>query len=164
MKKTARVFFLFLLFSVFVTGCGKSADLASATPEPVATPKNHMKTITIYSIDTDTLDLIPVSVKKEEKKQSAEYIVDLVKNNLSEYSIETPALKKDGRNLYVSFSSKGEPVQNCSKKVEKLILECFANSLLDNIKSCKNIIFQMDGKAYKSDNLQFGKEEIYASR
>jgi hypothetical protein len=154
---------VFLL--ILLTGC-KEGSAASASPEQTvsASPGNQMKIITIYSIEPDTLELVPVYVKKENKKKSPEYIVALVKNNLSAYDIKIPALKKKGKNLYVSFSAEGEPVKNCNKKVEKLILECFANSLLDNIKSCENIILQIDGNAYESDNFKFGKEEVYASR
>jgi hypothetical protein len=148
---------------LILTGCLGKTDSAS-THVPAATPKNHMKVITVYSIEPDSLQLVPVSVKKEKDKPTAEYIVSLVKSNLSAYNIKTPVLKKKGKKLYVSFSSKGEPVKNCNKKVEKLILECFANSLLDNVSSCRDIIFQIDGEAYISDNFEFGADEIYASR
>lgn len=161
--KRIYTFILIAGLLLVMTGCQEEKNEISVTTS-VPTPKNHMEIINIYSIDPDTLTLVPVSVKKEDGKLSAEYIISLVLNNLSEYNIRTPELKKSGKKLYVSFSSKGEPVKNCNKKVEKLILECFANSLLDNIETCEDIIFQVEGNAYKSDNFDFKRDEVYTSR
>lgn len=156
--------FMFVSLCILLTGCAFFSDTAAA---PASTPileKNRIETITVYSINSDSQTLVPVSVRKGKEKISEKYIVSLVLNNLMEYQIEPPVIKKKGKRLYLSFSSKGEPVRNCNKKLEKLILECFANSIMDNIESCHDIIFQVEGKAYKSDNLEFGQDEIYLSR
>lgn len=157
---------LLLLFSALffcLTGCSHEQEKESLSPA-IPTPKNHMETITVYSVDPDSLTLVPVSVKKGKEAISEKYIISLVLSNLIEYQIKTPVLRKKGKRLYVSFFPGGEPVKNCNRKLEKLILECFANSLLDNIESCHDIIFQVNGRAYKSDNFEFGPEEIYLSR
>lgn len=162
MLKRIRTLFTLAVFIFLFTGCGPTEETPPAAGMP--TPKNHMETITVYSVNPDSLTLVPVSVKKGKEAISEKYIVSLVLNNLMEYQIEPPVLKKRGNKLYVSFSSSGEPVKNCNEKLEKLILECFANSLLDNIESCHDIIFQVNGNAYKSDNLEFGRDEVYTSR
>ena len=44
-----------------------------------------------------------------------------------------------------------------------MILECFANSLLDNVDACSKVVFRKGGKAYKSENMELGLNEVYAS-
>lgn len=163
MVRRLQSVFMFVSLCILLAGCSYFSDSA-AVPTSIPTPKSNIETITVYSINSDAQMLVPVSVRKEKEKMTEEYIVSLVLNNLLEYQIEPPVIKKKGNRLYVSFSSGGEPVKNCNKKLEKLILECFANSLIDNIETCHDIIFQVDGKAYKSDNLEFGQDEVYLSR
>lgn len=155
--------FIFVSLCILMTGCVHNPNTATV-PTSMPTQENQIETITVYSINPDSQTLVPVPVRKGKEKISEKYIVSLVLNNLMEYQIKPPVIKKKGNRLYISFSSEGEPVKNCNKKLEKLILECFANSIIDNIETCHDIIFQVDGKAYKSDNLEFGKEEIYSSR
>lgn len=162
MRRIANVC-LITVFLLALTGCSDRAD-NPPVPTALPTPENQVETILVYSIDPDSLTLIPVAVKKEDKKITARYIVSLVLNNLGEYNIEEPVLRRDGHRLYVSFSQEGEPVRNCKRKVEKLILDCFANSLLDNIEPCSEVVFQINGEAYKSKNFDFKKNEVYTSR
>ena len=65
--------------------------------------------------------------------------------------------------VVVSFDSKAKPVKRCSKQMETLILNCFASSLLDNVKDCKKIIYRCKNKRYKSSHRSFGFNEVYAS-
>lgn len=163
MVRRLRLLFIFVSVCILLAGCVHTPD-APTVPTSMPTQENRIETITVYSINSDSQTLVPVSVRKGKEKISEKYIVSLVLNNLMEYQINPPVIKKKGNKLYLSFSSEGEPVKNCNKKLEKLILECFANSLIDNIETCHDIIFQVDGKAYKSDNLEFGQDEIYLSR
>lgn len=154
-----------IIFCLSFTGCqNNESNVSQEMHTAVPTPANNMKTLTIYSIDSDTMSIIPVSIRKGSKRISAEYIVSLVMDNLSENQISMPAMSKKGKCLFVSFSSTGEPVQGCDKKMEHLILECFSNSLLDNLKDCSKIVFRVEGKAYKSKNYKFDLNEVYASK
>lgn len=162
-RRVVEVFFAFIGILVFLTGCGVETEEIKPAPTEGQKIGKIMEIVTIYSVDPDLLTLIPVSVKKE-KDISAEYIVSLLIANLHEYDIKTPLLTKKGKKMYISFSSGGAPAEKCNKKVERLILECFSNSILDNVDSVHDIVFQMDGKAYESRNFSFGKNEIYSSR
>lgn len=160
MKKVISVLLFAVILVLGVSGCEDS----KVTPTPAApTPKNNMKTLTIYSINADNTTLIPLSVKRGTEKMSEKYIASLVLENLNEQEIIIDDVKKEGKTVVLSFSSKGRPIQKCSETMENLILECFANSLLDNVKGCSEVIFRCDGKAYKSKNQSFGLNEVYAS-
>jgi len=122
-----------------------------------------METLTIYSIDSDSMSLIPVVVKKQKETLSAEYITYLVTQNLEDEDIRIDYVEQEKDTVIVSFSSKGKPVTRCSKKMENLILNCFASSLLDNVVNCEKIIYRCEDKAYKSEHRSFKRNQIYAS-
>ena len=50
---------------LLLTGCGKEQNVSSASPLP--TQKSTMETLTIYSIDSDSMSLIPVVIKKQKE-------------------------------------------------------------------------------------------------
>jgi hypothetical protein len=144
-----------------LAGCG------AQTPEPTASPlptqKSTMETLTIYTIDSDSMSLTPVVVKKQKDTLTPEYIVSLVEQNLDDDEIGIDYAEQRGDAVIVSFLSGQKPVKGCSKKMEKLILNCFAGSLLDNVPDCTQIIYRCEDKAYKSEHRSFGRDEVYAS-
>lgn len=154
---------IFCVMAVMMTACGKKPENKNATSSAVTAKRSTMETITIYSINSDTMSLIPVSVKKVSNNNSIDYICSLVQENLDEKDIHITECKQSGKKVIVSFSSQGKPVKNCSSKMEDLILESFANSLLDNVDGCESIIFRCDGDAYVSSQHSFEKNEVYAS-
>ena len=157
---------LFFVLSLVLTACqkGTNTNTQSGTSAAVSTKRSEMETITIYSINSDTMNLIPVSVKKESDSNSITYICSLVKENINIKNLEPTECTMSADKGIISFSSQGKPIKKCSEKMEKMILECFANSVLDNVEGCEQVIFRMDGKAYQSPNLSFGKNEVYASK
>lgn len=158
--KQIRVLAGLLVLLLLLTGC-ESKPEEPIGPTNAPTPQKQMETITIYTVNPDTLTLVPVSVKKEEEEITAQYITELVLSNLHEYDIAEPKLDQKGKKLYVSFMSE---IKDCDKKVERLLLDCFANSLLDNIEACHDVVFQVNDKPYKSKNFKFKRDEVYKSR
>lgn len=146
---------------LLLSGCG--GENAVSTESPLPTQKSTMETLTIYSIDSDSLALVPVVVKKQKQTYSAEYITYLVTQNLDDDDIRIDHVKQEKGMVVVSFSSQGKPVTGCSKKMESLILNCLASSLLDNVPGCEKIIYRCEDKAYKSEHRTFELNEIYAS-
>ena len=150
MKKFRTVFTFLIVAVVFVlSGCmeeGKAWTDTDPSAMPVPTKASSIETVSIYSVNSDNMTLIPVSVRKEMQDPTPDYVADLVMENLNEED-----------------SSKGKPVKGCGSKMETLILEAFANSLLDNVEDCEKVIFRCDGKEYKSSQYSFGKNEVFAS-
>ena len=156
------LFGIMIIICSVLSGCQKEKSELPTTTAAVAT-RSPMETITIYSINSDTMSLIPMPVKKISDKNDVEYICSLVLENLDEQEVKVTDCQHLGNTVVISFSSKGQPITGCSRKMEKLILDAFANSILDNVADCDGIIFQCEGKAYKSDYRSFGKDEMYAS-
>lgn len=166
MKKLKSLLFSCCLFMTFVmmAGCeGTQGKEVEGTPTPVPTQKIKIETLAIYSINSDNMTLIPVSVRKGFQKLSPSYVAGLVMENLNEENIAITDIYQKGKKVIVSFDPDGKPVKNCTAKMETLILEAFANSLLDNVKNCSQVIFRCDGKEYKSDQYSFGLNEVFAS-
>ena len=156
-----KIMAILMVGLLLLNGCGEASEIPAKTA--LSTPKSTMKTLTIYSIDSDTMSLIPVVVKKEEKTLTAEYITYLVTQNLEDEDVVVDHVEQRKTTVVVSFDSKAKPVKSCSKEMETLILNCFASSLLDNVKNCENIIYRCKNKRYKSSHRSFGFNEVYAS-
>lgn len=166
MEKLKSLLFSCCLFMMIVmmAGCeGTQGKEVDETPTPVPTQKIKIETLAIYSINSDNMTLIPVSVRKGSQKLSPSYVAGLVMENLNEENIAITDIYQKGKKVIVSFDPGGKPVKNCTAKMETLILEAFANSLLDNVKNCSQVIFRCDGKEYKSDQYSFGLNEVFAS-
>ena len=81
-----KIMAILMVGLLLLNGCGKASEIPAKTA--LSTPKSTMKTLTIYSIDSDTMSLIPVVVKKEEKTLTAEYITYLVTQNLEDEDVK----------------------------------------------------------------------------
>ncbi len=162
MRRIIGIIFLVGMFGI-MTGCQEEKNVPATTAVPTQSTVK-IETITVYSINSDTMTLIPVSVRKTNGGQlTAQSITSLVQSGLNDDRIKVDDVIVENEKVIVSFSSKGRPVKDCNKKMENLILECFSNSLLDNVKSCKKVIFRCDGKAYHSSQYNFSINEVYAS-
>lgn len=164
-KKYNRILLCLTVFVIAVmTGCMGAEQAETA---PTATPgqpkQKTMETLAIYSINSDTMTLIPVSVKKDAMELSPYNVAYLVLHNLNEEDIELDDVYQEDKRVIVSFGANGKPLKNCGPKMETLILEAFANSLLDNVENCEQVVFRCEGKEYKSSQYSFGKNEVFAS-
>lgn len=136
--------------------------------EDIIEPNNDKNTsnneIFIYGIQGETLESEQVGVLiPEEAEITADYIVNQVVEVFAEDSIEIgiDSVIVEGDNVIVSFQSDKAPLYNVGSGVESTILDSFAMSLLDNIETCKNVIFRVEGKAYQSGHIELGIDEIY---
>lgn len=156
-----KIMAILMVGMLLLSGCGEEPIQPAKSALP--TQKSTMKTLTIYSIDSDTMNLIPVLIKKPEKALTAEYITYLVTQNLEDEDIKVDHVEQTKNTVVVSFKPDAKPIKGCSKQMETLILNCFANSLLDNVKNCENVIYRCKYKRYKSSHRSFAFDEVYAS-
>lgn len=120
--------------------------------------------ILIYGIQSDTLESEQVGVfVPEEIAITPEYVVNQVIEVFREDSIDIgiDSVITEGDNVIVSFQGDKAPLYNVGSGVESTILDSIAMSLLDNIATCKNVIFRVEGKAYQSGHIKLGIDEIY---
>lgn len=109
-----KIMAILMVGLLLLNGCGEASEIPAKTA--LSTPKSTMKTLTIYSIDSDTMSLIPVVVKKEEKTLTAEYITYLVTQNLEDEDVRVDHVEQQKNTVVVSFDSKAKPVKRCSKR------------------------------------------------
>lgn len=150
-----------LTSAIFMMGCQGSVE--NVSPSPFPTQKSSIETLSIYTIDSDTMTLVPVTVDRGDNAITPAYITSLVEGNLEDDSVRVYSAEQEDTRIILSFYADGKPFINCSKKMENLILDCFANSLLDNLDNCNEIVFRCEDKAYKSEHYSFKKNEVYAS-
>jgi hypothetical protein len=156
--KNALLFF-FILFTTCLLGC-EEKDKPSPVPEP--SDYSGIETISLYAIDSDAQDIMQITVENDEKL-TLKTIVSLVIQNLDE-KVEVASTNIEDGKAVVTFSNNTAPIKNCDEKTERLILECFANSILDNLEECSAVIFRSKKGAYKGENFSFGKYEVYATK
>ncbi len=170
-KLTGLLCIVLLLFAL--TACGSdSVD----TPEPTTNqtteqepseepiPSPNMETITVFTIDPANMAIMPSQVKKNEADDSVEYVTELVLQNLEDDEIRIASAISDGDRAIIAFDSESKPVKGCDEEMEDLILECFANSILDNVEGIHSISFCTEKGPYISENKEMAADEIYASR
>ena len=168
--KKSLIYLLLLSISIILLSCSYNSRETIQSQKPQTTAKvslsavDEIKTLTIYSVDTSNMRLIPLTIKKEEEKTSLNEIVDMILENIDIEGIKVTDAHFENNCVIISFSSKGKPIKKCSEKIENLILEAFSNSILENIINCESIIFRMDDKAYKSKNQSFKYKEIYSEK
>ena len=122
----------------------------SDTPEVPET-----KEVLLYGIQNDTLESEQVTVAvPKESKITAEFIVSQVVDVFADDSIEIgiDSVTEEGDKVIVSFLKDKAPLA----KVGSISM-----SLLDNLDTCKNVIFRVEGNAYASGHIELDKDEVY---
>lgn len=140
-------------------------SLVKSTVAPVAVSEgsvSQIKTVSIYTIDSIEEELVPLKVPMSTDRITPEFILDEVLSNIDE-KVEITEIEVENSRIYVSFNNDYAPVKKCSRKFETLILDCVANSLLDNISYINEVVFQCEDGAYHSYNFEFQEDEVYCS-
>lgn len=180
MKNTTRklTVILVLFLIVLTTACTKKVEVKKDTSITIVTPSagqdkqtaksavtpSATKEISIYTMNENTQDVESVSAfVSEDTKITPEFIVDKVTDSLAErlidVGIDSVTTEKD--TVIVSFLSDAPPVVQVDLTIETTILDAIAQSLVDNLPEYPKVIFRIEGKEYKSDNLSFGLNSVY---
>lgn len=144
--------------------------LASDNPDenknPTVAPVADFE-ITIYTLKPENLEKEAVTVLVEaESELSPELIIEQVVDAMEEegFFIGINEILLDGDNVIVDFKSNAAPVCNVGAAAESAILDSIGQSILDNLTQYKNIIFRIEGNAYKTGHLEFGLNEVYIGK
>jgi hypothetical protein len=122
------------------------------------------KELLIYGMQNETLESEQVSVTVPKQSEiTAEFIVGLVVDVFADNSLEIgiDSVTEDGDKVIVSFQKDKAPLINVGSGVEITILDSISMSLLDNLDTCKNVIFRVEGEAYASGHVELGIDEVY---
>lgn len=167
MKRRQLVVCVLLL--MLSMGCSKEEkDRSTSTSNQPAVTQTVTESgevgIQVYTIARDSMESVSEMVylmngEKVTVENILKEVIELFKTNAIEIEINGIKQKKDV--LYISFAKESAPIVDVSKKVEEIILESIAKSLLDNLEDVEKIVFQVDSGAYKSENLELGENEAY---
>lgn len=152
---------------------GTDDSMATVTPDDVVSTGEtteddasaKTKELPIYTINDDSLEAqAAVALIPEKDEITAELVVEAVVNNLEEHSliVGIDAVTVDKDRVIVSFKQGTAPLATVGSGVEATILDCISQSLLDNLDSCKQVIFRAEGKSYESGHIVLGIDEAYA--
>lgn len=168
MKWKKKSLMLILIFLVVMqgTGCAKEqkAGIPEGTSVPAVTVASEENSIQVYTIDEDSMESVSETVylmddEKITAKNIIKEVIDLFDMHSITIHLDTITEKED--TIYISFQKDGAPVHDVSETVEEIILESIAKSLVDNLEGYEKVVFQVEGEAYKSDNIQLEKDEVY---
>ncbi|MCR5824756.1 MAG: hypothetical protein K6G60_10035 [Lachnospiraceae bacterium] len=181
MKKGFILSIVGLIFVTLLAGCLTSSRERMITPTPAeqidvhytpapgtptATPEDippiPKDDIIIYSLDSENLQKIAIPFKIEPGSIT---LFELVKKIVS--SLEDESFSVNIKNAYfeksmaiVDFAEDGAPGIKYPD-YEVAVLDCIAQSIIENYENCTAVIFRVNGEAYSSGNLSFGADEAY---
>ena len=125
--------------------------------------------VNYYTVSNDGMDYMVkdvVASVQDDTDITPEFVMQLVIEGLSDngFVVEYNSATIYGDNVVIDLNGATPPVVGVDEKVEKVMLEAIAFSMLDNIKDCNGVIFHVDGKAYISDNTSYGYDEAFTTR
>lgn len=118
----------------------------------------------IYTINDESLETEDViAYVSADTKITAEVIVDEVVKAFSanSYEVKIESVSQEGDTVVVNFKKDSAPVSGVGASVEIATLDSISYSLLDNLSTCKKVIFRVDGEAYTSGHNEYGINEPY---
>lgn len=181
-KKNIMYVMLCLCVAVLVSGCSlereqdevevtvtpsisKSLSQTPSKEKPTIAPPANME-VTIYTLDSDSLEKEAVTVLMLESELNAEVIVEHVVAAMEDsgFYIGINEIFTQEDAVIVDFAEDAAPVCGVGASVEGSILDIIGQSILDNLLDCKKIIYRIEGKAYQTGHLEFEFDEVYIGR
>ncbi len=143
----------------FKTPTSTPTSIPTNSSEEMPKPKND---ITIYSLNSKNFQKVAISVKVDASTITLFQLVEKITASLEDESffVKAEDAHFEKTTAIVSFSKEGAPTVG-SSEYESSILDCIAQSIIDNYDSCTAVIFRIEDKAYESANFTFGIDEAY---
>ena len=185
MRKRIGVIFGCILVLCMLSGCNKSPKdelpKTTATPNLTITATPSLTDVTpaltvapskstelpIYTLNGDLTELTTVTALLEGESEITEQeVTEAVAEALADNAVyvKVNGVTCENNVVTVDFDSSAPPVSQVGASIEGLILDAFGQSLLDNVAGCIGVSFTVDGEAYASGHLSFGKDDIYMRR
>ena len=181
MNKKNLLFCLLIVLAVVLCACRKDPkepDTPDTEASPTPTAAADKVTIApvisggginlvakmIYTVNASTMRVVSTTVMVREDTEMtpalvADYIVDSLKDeslNLSFDGIEY----SDGV-CVVDFDDSIFTIAGKSSDLEDAILDCIAQSVLDNVEGCTEVIYRIHNEAYSTVNRHFAYDFVY---
>lgn len=118
----------------------------------------------IYTINDETLETEDaIAYVSADTKITAKVIVDAVVEafGANSYEVKIDSVSQEDDTVVVNFKNNSAPVSGVGASAEVTTLDCISYSLLDNLSTCKKVIFRVEGEAYTSGHIELGINEPY---
>jgi len=138
----------------------KKAGSVSSSPTPVQ--PNPTIDLQIYTVNGATAEIEPVTALiPQDAKITARLIVDTVVESLADQSIivQIDSVTTENDKVIVSFKKDKAPYSDMGSGYEAAILDAIAQSLIDNLKEYKKVIYRIENKPYVSGVFEYGIDE-----
>ena len=132
----------------------KENDKESASKNDGDKKENNSQTskkmieLPIYTINDETLETEDtVAMIPADKKITAALIVDEVVKafNANSYEVDIDSVIQEEDMVIVNFKKNSPPVTDVGAAVEATTLDCISHSIIDNLTSCKAVVFRIEG-------------------
>lgn len=192
MQKKNLIYIMLCLFVAFVvSGCGKNDNISPVpteipvqnkpvvtlsgnnaennntnSSEPTIAPLESLE-ITIYSLNSDTLEKEAVSVLVTvEDELTPDLIVEQVVDAMEDegFYLGINNIILEGDSVRIDFKSDAAPVIDVGASVEGSIIDVLAQSILDNLPQYKKIYISIEGGPYHSGHLEYELDDVYLGR
>ncbi len=136
-----------------------TAPTVSPTISEIPEPKND---IIIYSLNSENFEKVAIPVMIDTGKITLYDLVKKISVALEDesFSVKVSNARFEKTTAIVDFAADGTPGAG-SPNYEASILDCIAQSIIENYESCTAVVFRIDGKEYVSSNFSFGIDEAY---
>ena len=143
----------------------QSDETITKTPSEIK-PKANIELL-IYTLNPDNGEIETVTAMISESDEiTPNLIVDEVVESMADKSIVIGIenITTEADTITISFYSDQPPLTNVGAGIEIAILDAIAQSLIDNLPDYNKVIYQVEGKAYKSGHIELDVDEAYFLR
>lgn len=123
-----------------------------------------LKIVEYYTVSlaTDNVSTVRV-VLDADTEISPALIVDLLIDSLEDEAIELSVdyVKAEDNICIISFDNSIYSISKLGTDFEYRVLDCVAQSILDNIEGCIGVVYRINGNSYSTGNITLGVDEIY---
>ncbi len=139
------------------------ADVADVTP--VLTGKDFkLVPLMIYSVNATSESVINKTIMLDENTDvTPELIIDYITEGLKDESVKLSfaGIEYNNGRCIVDFDDSIISIAKTSANLEDAVLDAIAQSVLDNVKGCMEIVYRINGQKYSTANRTFDLDYVY---
>ena len=171
---------LVIVFAVMLCACRKKdPDTGVSDPESSPTP-TMPDTVTIapvisggsfnlvakliYTVDASTSRVVRSTVMvRDDTEITPSLVIDFIVDSLKDESLNLSfdGIEYEDGVCVVDFDDSIYTIAGKSVELEDAILDCIAQSVLDNVDGCMSVIYRIHNEAYSTVNRHFAYDFVY---
>ncbi len=180
MIKRSILLCLMIVFAVTLCACHKenpdpSGQDPVSSPSPTSTDRVTIEPVIsggginlvaklIYTVDASTAKVVRSTVMvRDDTDITPSLVIDCIVESLKDESLNLSfdAIDYSDGVCVVDFDDSIYTIAGKSADLEDAILDCIAQSVLDNVDGCMKIIYRIHNEAYTTVNRHFAYDFVY---